>query len=88
MVREKFQNSTELSDADQKKITVGGYGSVGDGNLILTVALGELEDIQLQNKVQQLLEPFIFDFVENLKGRLEAEYGAQGAPKTFKKLHN
>jgi FAD/FMN-containing dehydrogenase len=54
---------------------VTGYGHIGDGNLHLNISLKGYEDENLKDRVQDLLEPFVFEEVKKVKGSVSAEHG-------------
>ncbi|XP_012265248.2 D-2-hydroxyglutarate dehydrogenase, mitochondrial [Athalia rosae] len=78
----KYDVSLRLSDyyqtveALRKHLTdprikrVSGYGHIGDGNLHVQVTTSEYIE-----EVAQQIEPFIFEYVSNLKGSVSAEHG-------------
>lgn len=47
-----------------------GYGHIGDGNLHLNIAVRRYDD-----RVEKLLEPFVFEFVAKHSGSVSAEHG-------------
>lgn len=49
-----------------------GYGHIGDGNLHLNIAVYDKSQVQ---KVEKLLEPFIFEKLRECKGSISAEHG-------------
>ncbi|XP_029643465.1 D-2-hydroxyglutarate dehydrogenase, mitochondrial [Octopus sinensis] len=49
---------------------VVGYGHVGDSNLHLNLTSPEYND-----ELQNLIEPYVFDYVAELKGSISAEHG-------------
>lgn len=63
---------------DYPVIESAGYGHIGDGNLHLNVAVRRYED-----KVEALLEPFIFEYISNIQGSISAEHGLGFAKKNY-----
>ncbi|OMH81992.1 D-lactate dehydrogenase [cytochrome] 2, mitochondrial [Zancudomyces culisetae] len=50
--------------------SVNGYGHIGDGNLHLNIVADKFDD-----KITDLLEPFVYEWVENVAGSVSAEHG-------------
>jgi len=73
--KNRIKQSTELSDSEKKTLKVGGYGHIGDGNLHLNVAMPGYEDSPLHDKVESLLEPYVFDYIRGVRGSVSAEHG-------------
>ena len=48
------------------------YGHIGDGNLHINVCCLDLKN---QDKLQELLEPLIFNWLHNIKGSISAVHG-------------
>lgn len=68
-----------LGDSDEFPVigTVG-YGHVGDGNLHLNVAVRRYD-----SKVESLLEPFVYEWIQGVQGSISAEHGLGFAKKPF-----
>jgi len=49
-----------------------GYGHLGDGNLHINVGC---YDIKNKNKVENILEPFVFEWLSRVNGSISAEHG-------------
>ena len=58
-----------------------GYGHVGDGNLHLNCSLKGYDDEDLQQRLNDLIDPFVMAFVRDHKGSVSAEHGV-GLQKT------
>ncbi|PVU84821.1 hypothetical protein BB560_007255, partial [Smittium megazygosporum] len=58
------------SDTDLPVLSVNGYGHIGDGNLHLNVVAKDFDP-----KIADLLEPFIYEWVESVNGSVSAEHG-------------
>lgn len=56
--------------AKYPEVTVCGYGHVGDGNLHLNISAPAYKDEYLR-----LIEPFVYDYISNLRGSISAEHG-------------
>lgn len=52
-----------------------GYGHIGDGNLHLNISIPGYKNEELQDRMEQILEPFVFDEVKAIKGSISAEHG-------------
>ena len=50
-----------------------GYGHVGDGNMHLNITTKEYDD-----KVMNLIEPFLYEWTSQQKGSISAEHGTKG----------
>lgn len=81
----------DLVDAVQAKLEAGGltgegnpvinavgYGHIGDGNLHLNVAVSSYD-----KRVENVLEPFVFEFVQQHQGSISAEHGLGFAKRRF-----
>ena len=51
-------------------LEIMGYGHLGDGNIHVNIAVNKYED-----KLEKCIEPWIFEYVSNLKGSISAEHG-------------
>jgi FAD/FMN-containing dehydrogenase len=49
-----------------------GYGHIGDGNLHLNVCCYDEKNYQ---KVENIIEPYIFHYLRKVKGSISAEHG-------------
>lgn len=65
------------TDAEKPVYATIGYGHIGDGNLHLNVCVRKYT-----KEVENLLEPFVFEFVAKHKGSVSAEHGVG-----FQKVH-
>ena len=68
----------ELVQVDPQDIVVMGYGHIGDGNLHLNVSIpweGGSAASPLTAPVQELLEPWVFEWVLAAGGSVSAEHG-------------
>jgi (R)-2-hydroxyglutarate---pyruvate transhydrogenase len=61
-------------DLNQSVITVG-YGHVGDYNLHLNVCYNKFEHDEGFCKLENILEPYIFDYLKSIHGSISAEHG-------------
>ena len=48
---------------------------MADGNLHLTVVCPGFEDENLQERLYKIVDPFVMEFVKELKGSISAEHG-------------
>ncbi|OMJ21907.1 D-lactate dehydrogenase [cytochrome] 2, mitochondrial [Smittium culicis] len=63
--------SEDSSDGSKHVVkSVNGYGHIGDGNLHLNIVADSFNE-----KVTDLLEPYIYEWVENVNGSISAEHG-------------
>lgn len=65
-------------DESHPVVDVVGYGHMGDSNLHLNVPVRKFD-----KKVEKLLEPWIYEQVQELKGSISAEHGLGIAKKDF-----
>ncbi len=49
-----------------------GYGHIGDSNLHINIALSDKNDLE---RVNEKIEPYIFDTLKELRGSISAEHG-------------
>ena len=70
-----------LSAEEKDSISTVGYGHVGDGNLHLNCSLKGYDDEDLQQRLNDLIDPFVMAFVRDHKGSVSAEHGV-GLQKT------
>jgi len=49
-----------------------GHGHVCDSNLHLNVVI---TDLSVADRVRDILEPFVFEYVKGVKGSISAEHG-------------
>lgn len=59
-------------------IATAGYGHIGDGNLHLNVPVRRYD-----KKVEKILEPFVYEWIETVKGSISAEHGLGLAKKNY-----
>ena len=52
-----------------------GYGHIGDYNLHINVCYNKFEIDENFKKIEELLEPFIYDYLKKFKGSISAEHG-------------
>ncbi len=52
-----------------------GHGHIGDGNLHLNCAMPGFEDHERAMRLHKSLEPFVFDYIKDVKGSISAEHG-------------
>lgn len=78
-VEERLQAHGLVSKTDGSKPVYAtiGYGHIGDGNIHLNVCVREYTKV-----VENLLEPFVFEFVAKHAGSVSAEHGVG-----FQKVH-
>jgi FAD/FMN-containing dehydrogenase len=78
--RKQMEERGLISDTDESKpvIDVIGYGHMGDSNLHLNVATRRYD-----KKVEEALEPFVFEWIKEREGSISAEHGLGLAKKEF-----
>ena len=64
-----------LSAEERETIKIGGYGHVGDGNLHLNVTCKGYDDKDLVERMNDIIDPFVMNFVKEAKGSVSAEHG-------------
>lgn len=52
-----------------------GYGHIGDGNLHLNVTIPGYDNPEFQDKLNNIVEPFVMNFVRHARGSVSAEHG-------------
>jgi FAD/FMN-containing dehydrogenase len=65
------------SDSDPVRAVVG-YGHMGDSNLHLNIATRGFDE-----RVEKVLEPFVYEWIAERKGSISAEHGLGLAKKKF-----
>lgn len=60
----------DFDSADKPVVEAIGYGHVGDGNLHLNVCVREYN-----KTIENVLEPFVYEWIQNKKGSISAEHG-------------
>ena len=75
----KFDESGLIGEtAEHPVVDVVGYGHMGDSNLHLNVAVRRYDD-----RVEKILEPWVYEWVSAVKGSISAEHGLGIAKKNF-----
>lgn len=74
-----LQNFYNLVE-DIRKKTEGmaislGYGHIGDYNLHMNVCLNKFGRDSEYEKIENIIEPYIFDYLKSIKGSISAEHG-------------
>ncbi|KAF7859659.1 hypothetical protein EAF04_008738 [Stromatinia cepivora] len=78
-VREKITKAGLIGDTeDYPVVGVVGYGHMGDSNLHLNVATRSYD-----KRVEQALEPFVYEWVAKRNGSISAEHGLGLAKKNY-----
>ncbi|XP_044724342.1 FAD binding domain-containing protein [Hirsutella rhossiliensis] len=78
-VKARLADMGLLGDTDQHPaLGVVGYGHMGDCNLHLNVAVRRYD-----KRVEQALEPFVYEWIAKRKGSISAEHGLGLAKKKF-----
>lgn len=78
--RQKFQDNGLMDAEDESKpvLDVIGYGHMGDSNLHLNVATRRYD-----KEVEKILEPWVYEWVQQREGSISAEHGLGLAKKPF-----
>jgi FAD/FMN-containing dehydrogenase len=77
--RTRIQNAGLMGDTDDHPVVeVVGYGHMGDSNLHLNVATRRYD-----KKVEEVLEPFVFEWIAERQGSISAEHGLGLAKKKY-----
>ena len=73
--RNVIANSQEITASEKEEIVTTGYGHIGDGNLHLNISLKGYGNVELEKKLERVVEPFVMQFVKNANGSISAEHG-------------
>jgi len=77
--RARITEAGLLGDSDDFPVVdVVGYGHMGDSNLHLNVAVRRYD-----KKVEKILEPWVFEWIQKREGSISAEHGLGLAKKNF-----
>jgi len=79
--RKHIDASSEISQSDKDLFKTTGYGHIGDGNLHLNISVPGYENQELNDKLSNLIEPFVMNYVRHARGSVSAEHGI-GSQKT------
>ncbi|KAI9651103.1 D-lactate ferricytochrome c oxidoreductase [Ciborinia camelliae] len=78
-VREKITEAGLIGDTENHPVVgVVGYGHMGDSNLHLNVATRSYD-----KRVEQVLEPFVYEWIAKRNGSISAEHGLGLAKKNY-----
>lgn len=79
-VKSKMSEAGLYAEGDDSKpvVDVVGYGHMGDSNLHLNVPVRDYD-----KKVEQVLEPYVYEWVQERKGSISAEHGLGLAKKPY-----
>ncbi len=62
--------------AQEKEIVeVTGYGHIGDGNVHLNVCIPGYDNTDLQDRLAEVIDSFVFEYVRDARGSVSAEHG-------------
>ena len=73
--RDKIRASSRLSNMEKSLIDVTGYGHIGDGNVHLNVCIPGYDNVDLQDRLSEVVDGFVFDYVKEARGSVSAEHG-------------
>lgn len=60
---------------EKSLIDVTGYGHIGDGNVHLNVCIPGYDNADLQDRLSDVVDSFVFDYVKEARGSVSAEHG-------------
>ncbi|CRK32955.1 hypothetical protein BN1708_019159, partial [Verticillium longisporum] len=76
---ERMQAAGLVGDTDEFPVVgVVGYGHMGDSNLHLNAAVRRYDP-----RVEEVLEPFVYEWIQKRNGSISAEHGLGVAKKKF-----
>ena len=73
--RAAIKASPKLSNQEKDLVDVTGYGHIGDGNVHLNVCTPGYDNHELQDRLSQVVDTFVFDYVKRVRGSVSAEHG-------------
>ncbi|KAI1331132.1 hypothetical protein F5Y16DRAFT_395566 [Xylariaceae sp. FL0255] len=77
--RERIEEAGLKGDSDEFPVVeVVGYGHMGDSNLHLNVAVRRYD-----KRVEEILEPFVYEWISKVNGSISAEHGLGIAKKKY-----
>ncbi|OHW93336.1 d-lactate dehydrogenase 2 [Colletotrichum incanum] len=75
----KMEEAGLVGDTDEfPAVGVVGYGHMGDSNLHLNVAVRRYD-----KRIEKVLEPFVYEWIQERQGSISAEHGLGVAKKSF-----
>ncbi|GKT88429.1 D-lactate dehydrogenase 2 [Colletotrichum tofieldiae] len=75
----KMEEAGLVGDTDEfPAVGVVGYGHMGDSNLHLNVAVRRYD-----KRIEKILEPFVYEWIQERQGSISAEHGLGVAKKSF-----
>ncbi|PHH78044.1 hypothetical protein CDD82_3245 [Ophiocordyceps australis] len=78
-VKARVQEAGLMGESDsQPVVDVVGYGHMGDSNLHLNVAVRRYDE-----EVEKVLEPYVYEWIEQKRGSISAEHGLGLAKKKY-----
>lgn len=78
-VQQRLEAAGVVGDTDEfPVIAAAGYGHIGDGNLHLNVPMRRYD-----KTVEKLLEPYVYEWIEQVQGSISAEHGLGLAKKNY-----
>ena len=73
--RKVIQDASTLSSEEKESLVTVGYGHLGDGDIHVNVSLPNYDDPDLQRRVNDLVDPFVNEYVRAKRGSISAEHG-------------
>jgi hypothetical protein len=66
--RAEIQKAAILSKEEKDLIDVTGYGHIGHGNLRLNVCIPGYENLDLQDRLTEVVDQIVLEYVSKVKG--------------------
>ena len=73
--RDAIKQAPNLSSEEKESVVTVGYGHVGDGNLHLNCSIPGYDNLDFQERIYDIVDPFVMEFVRDCKGSVSAEHG-------------
>ena len=73
--RSVIKESSKFNESEKNIIDVTGYGHIGDGNVHLNVCIPGYENADLQDRLSDVVDHFVFEYVKKVRGSVSAEHG-------------
>ena len=73
--RAVIYESSKISKSEKELIDVTGYGHIGDGNVHLNVCIPGYQNTDLQDRLSEVVDTFVFEYVKKVRGSVSAEHG-------------
>lgn len=73
--RDMIKNATTLTQEEKDSIVTVCYGHIGDADLHINVSVPGYENVDLQERLGALVDPFVNAFIRDHHGSINAEHG-------------